>query len=376
MIYLDNSSTTRPLPEVVDAMLPYLYEEYGNPSSKHYTLAVNAKDAVEEARYHVGQLIGCKPEEVIFTSGSTESNNMVIKGVMDINGGQAKCLVVSKTEHSSVLETAKYLHSKGTPVIFLDVDKHGRVHFEQFEDLVVSKKPTLVSIIWGNNEIGSLNDIEKISRLCEDNDVLFHSDTTQVLGKVNIREQGKRVRFLSCSAHKLHGPKGIGACIIRKDRLGLKTKLTPLLHGGGQEQDYRSGTLAVHNIVGFGVAAKIALRDEERNKQTLEKLESYLLYKLTNYFQGIIVTNSDTTNKIPGIVNVQFRGTNNELLLKKLSSEAALSTGSACSSSKPSHVLESIGLSLNEIRSSVRISLSHLNTIEEINAFCDLLAGK
>lgn len=376
MIYLDNSSTTRPLPEVIEAMLPYLYEEYGNPSSKHYTLAVNAKNAVEEARFHVSQLIGCRPEEVVFTSGATESNNMIIKGVLDPYDGQVNHLVVSSTEHSSVLETAKYLSFMGTPVTFLDVDNYGRVYFNQLEDIVLSKKPTLVSVIWGNNETGSLNNIENFSKLCMENDVYFHSDATQVLGKINIREKGKHVRFLSFSAHKLHGPKGIGACIIRKDRLGLKTKLTPLLHGGGQEQDYRSGTLAVHNIVGFGAAAKIALRNEEANRKALEQLELYLLHKLMSYFQDIIVINSDKKNKIPGIVNVQFKGTNNELLLKKLSDKAALSTGSACSSSKPSHVLENMGLSLNEIRSSVRISLSHLNTTEEIDAFCDLLAGK
>ncbi|MFB6367182.1 cysteine desulfurase family protein [Paenibacillus elgii] len=376
MIYLDNSSTTRLLPEVVEAMLPYIIEEYGNPSSKHYSLAVNAKNAVDEARFHVAQLMGCQPEEIIFTSGSTESNNMVLKGVMDYYADRGEHLVVSKTEHSSVMETAKYLQSKGAKVTYLDVDRYGRIYIEKLEEIIVTERPVLVSVIWGNNEIGSLNDIVRIAKCCEGQGVFFHSDATQVLGKVNIREQGSLVHFLSCSAHKLHGPKGIGACVIRKDRLGLKTKLTPLIHGGGQEHEYRSGTLAVHNIVGFGAAAAIALRDEEKNKHILENLEQYLVNKLVNNFKEIIVFNSDTTNKIPGIVNVQFKGTNNELLLKKLSDKVALSTGSACSSSKPSHVLENIGLTLNEIRSSVRISMSHTNTVDEINAFCDVLAGK
>ncbi|QYR20992.1 cysteine desulfurase [Paenibacillus sp. sptzw28] len=376
MIYLDNSATTKIHPEVVEAMLPFLYEEYGNPSSKHYTLAENAKKAADEARFHVAQLIGCKPEEVIFTSGSTESNNMILKGIMDVYDDQGNYLVVSKTEHSSVLETAKFLQTKGKCVTFIEVDRYGRVIFDDLKATIDVKKPLLVSIILGNNELGSLNDVEKISDLCRNKDVFFHSDATQVLGKIDIRPFIQNVRFMSCSAHKLHGPKGIGASILKKDDLGIKTKITPLLHGGGQEFDYRSGTLSMHNIVGFGKAAEIALRDIEENQKVLCQLEQHLLNNLREKFSQILSLNSDEQNKIPGIVNVRFDGVDNEFLIKELATRVALSTGSACSSTKPSHVLENIGLSLGQIRSSVRISLSKYNTIEEINAFCSMLAGE
>lgn len=377
MIYFDNSATTMIHPEVVECMLPYLKEEYGNPSSKYYTLAENAKKAVEEARYHISKLLGCDPDEVVFTSGSTESNNMIIKGVMDYYQLKGNHLVVSKTEHPSVLETAKYLESKGCQVTYLDVDQFGRIKLEQLQEVINSfKKIVLISVIWGNNEIGSLNNIEAITGLCNDNDIFFHTDATQVIGKVKIDIRNLGIHFLSCSAHKIHGPKGIGACVIRKNKLGIKTKITPLLHGGGQEGDYRSGTLSVHNIVGFGKAAEIAVRELEKVRETLENLEDYLIHKLISIFPDIVFLNSDRKNKIPGIINLRFKGINNELLIKKLANQVALSTGSACSSSKPSHVLENIGLTLNEIRSSIRISLSRFNTVDEIERFCNLLQGK
>ncbi|AEI45630.1 cysteine desulfurase family protein [Paenibacillus mucilaginosus] len=376
MIYLDNSATTRVHPEVLEAMLPYLQEEYGNPSSKHYTLAQNVKKATEEARYHVAQLIGCNSDEVIFTSGSTESNNMILKGVLDIFDPLDRHLVVSKTEHSSVIETAKFLESKRVLVTYLNVDKYGRVDNEELEAVIKNlQEGSLVSIIWGNNETGSLNTIGSIAELCKIYNVLFHTDATQVLGKIDVRNSMEGVRFLSCSAHKLHGPKGIGACIIKKDHLGVKTHVTPLIHGGGQEFDYRSGTLSTHNIIGFGKAAEIALREINETHQILKTLESHLVTRLNEYFSEILSFNNDDSNKIPGIINVKFTGVDNEFLIKELGDRVALASGSACSSTKPSHVLASMGLSLEQIRSSVRISLSKYNTIEEIDLFCKMLAG-
>ncbi|MBY3618577.1 cysteine desulfurase [Acinetobacter sp. CUI P1] len=376
MIYFDNSATTQVDPRVVDAMIPYLYEQFGNPSSKYYSLATDAKSAVEEARNHISRLLGCSSDEVIFTAGATESNNMIIKGVMEMYGQETPHLVISKAEHSSVLEIAKYLENKGVKVTYLDVDKFGRVNKLQFDECIRSSiKPTLVSIQWGNNELGSLNDIEYIAHHCEESGVFFHTDATQVVGKVNLNIKGTGIRFFSCSAHKFHGPKGIGAAVIRKDQLGIKTKLTPLIHGGGQENDYRSGTLSVHNIVGFGKAAEIALEEQKEAESKLQTLEIFLKNKLATQFPEIIHFNSDDINKIPGIINVQFKGINNELLIKKISDQFAISTGSACSSSKPSHVLQSIGLSINEVRNSIRISLSKHNTKEEIEHFCAVLSG-
>lgn len=375
MIYFDNSATTKIDPRVVEAMLPYLYEGYGNPSSKYYSLATHAKDAVEIARTNVAKLVGCDTNEVVFTSGATESNNLILKGVMETFGGAKPTLAVSKVEHSSILEVAGYLEQHGVAVKYINVNSYGRVDETSFES-ALELEPTLVSVQWGNSETGVLNDVRRMARRCAERGILFHTDATQVVRKFKTSPLDRSVRFLSLSAHKLHGPKGIGAAIIRRDELGIKTKLAPLIHGGGQESNYRSGTLSVHNIVGFGKAAELALLEQDKSILRVQKLEEYLRQKLMEMFPAIVRFNGDVTDKIPGIVNVQFRGVNNELLIKKLSGRYALSTGSACSSSKPSHVLESMGLTLNEIRSSVRISLSHLNTVEDIDAFCDFLAGK
>ncbi|GFR37182.1 cysteine desulfurase IscS [Insulibacter thermoxylanivorax] len=359
MIYLDNSATTKIAPEVLDAMMPYLKEEYGNPSSKYYSLAEKAKKAVMEAREKIATLLGCDHDEIVFTSGATESNNMIIKGVSEYYGDHKRTIITTTVEHSSVLETCRYLESKGCPIVYLDVDQYGRVSPDQVERAIQETNPVLVSIIWGNNEIGSLNPIAQISKICKEYNVMFHSDATQVVGKVSFdMKEFPGLRFLSLSAHKMYGPKGIGAAVIRKESENIYTKITPLLHGGGQENDYRSGTLAVHNIVGFGKAAELIHNRASSDQQKLAELEQYLVDILSSNFGDKIVFNNDHTNKIPGILSVQFKGVNNELLLKKLSPYVALSTGSACSSSKPSHVLSAIGKSLDEIRQTVRFSLS------------------
>lgn len=359
MIYLDNSATTQIAPEVQEAMLPYLKEEYGNPSSKYYTLAENAKQAVDHARKQVASLLGCDAEEIVFTSGATESNNMILKGIADFYKDKGNHIVTTKVEHASVLETCKYLEAKGFKVTYLDVDSFGRIDLQQLEHIILNEKPLLVSIIWGNNELGSLNDCEAIADLCEKHQVFFHTDATQVVGKIKINlNEHPGIRFLSCSAHKIYGPKGIGACVIRKHKLGFKTKLTPLLHGGGQENGYRSGTLAVHNIVGLGKAAELAEINLGSNREKLILLETLCRNILTEKFGDLLVFNSDSENKIPGVLSIQLKGINNELFIKKFANQIAVSTGSACSSSKPSYVLKAIGKSLEEIRSTIRISLS------------------
>ncbi len=359
MLYLDNSATTRVHEEVLQAMLPYLKEEYGNPSSKYYTLAENAKRAVEEARERVAALVGCEPDEVIFTSGSTEGNNMIIKGVAHYYRNNGNYIITSKVEHPSVLETCKFLELNGYKVIYLDVDRYGRISVEELETKIKYEPPILVTLIWGNNELGSLNDIEKVSHICETNNILFHTDATQVVGKVKFNlSQLPGIRFLTFSGHKIHGPKGIGVAIIRRDKIGKRTRITPLLHGGGQEFEYRSGTLAVHNIVGIGKAADIAARDIDKNIKKLELLEAKCKELLIAKFGDQIVFNNDDKDKIPGLLNFILKGVNNQRFIIKHSEIIALSTGSACSSTKPSHVLQAIGKTENEIRSTLRITLS------------------
>ncbi|MCS0791768.1 cysteine desulfurase [Cytobacillus firmus] len=372
MLYLDNSATTQIHPEVKDAMLPYLMEEYGNPSSKYYAPAENAKRAVKEARNALASLIGCKENEVVFTSGSTESNNMVIKGVVDHYSEKGNHIITTKVEHPSVLETCQYLETKGYVVTYLDVDRFGRIDILDLQKQI-TEKTILVSVIWGNNELGSLNDMAAISNICLENNVFLHTDATQVVSKIEMDLFNyPGITFLSCSAHKFHGPKGIGAAFIKNDEYELPTKITPLLHGGGQENGIRSGTLAVHNIVGLGKASEIANKNLAENINKLEELEGHLIRLLKEKFDDQIHINSDDKAKIPGIVSVQFKGVNNELLVKNLAPIIAASTGSACSSSKPSHVLAAIGLTIDQVRSTVRFSLSKFVTLEELNIFLKL----
>jgi cysteine desulfurase len=372
MLYLDNSATTQVHPEVKDAMLPYLMEQFGNPSSKYYSVAENAKNAVKEARNSLAALLGCTDSEIIFTSGSTESNNMIIKGVADYYSNKGNHIITSKVEHPSVLETCRYLETKGFEVSYLDVDQFGRIDTEALIN-EIKETTLLVSLIWGNNELGSLNDMEAISTICLEKNVFLHTDATQVISKVEIDLSNyPGITFLSFSGHKFHGPKGIGAAFIRKDRYDLLTKITPLFHGGGQEQGIRSGTLPVHNIVGIGKAADLAQSHATQNRNRLIDLENYLTDLLKAKFSGHIVINNDQTNKIPGIISVQFKGVNNEMLVKKLSPIIAASTGSACSSSKPSHVLAAIGLSIDQVRSTIRFSMSSFLNKDDLDIFKEL----
>lgn len=369
ILYLDNSATTQILPKVRDKMMIYLNEEFGNPSAKFYDLAIHAKDAIEKARNHVANLLGSKDHEILFTSGATESNNTVLKGVAEHYAKKGNHIITTKVEHQSIMDVCDFLESKGFKITFLEVDQFGRVNPEHLKQ-AITDRTILASIFWGNNELGSLNDIKTLSQYCIDRNVLFHTDATQVIGKVEVDlEDYKGISFLSCSAHKMYGPKGIGTLFVRSDEYGKLLEFTPLLHGGGQERDLRSGTYSVHNIVGFGEAARIAKEQLSTNRINLEKLEKKAKELLVDKFKDHIVFNSDDTNKIPGIINVRFKGVNNQILLKKISPVIAASSGSACSSTKPSHVLQAIGLSLQEVRESVRFSFSPYIEMEELEIF-------
>ncbi|MFW6025411.1 MAG: cysteine desulfurase family protein [Candidatus Woesearchaeota archaeon] len=364
MIYLDNSATTKVDKRVVEAMIPYLNEVYGNPSSKYYTLATSAKKAVKKARSQVAKLLNCSPEEIIFTSGATESNNFIIKGIADFYKDQGNHIITSSIEHKSVLETCKYLSDKNYEITFIEPDKKGKINPEKIKSNI-KEDTILISIMWGNNELGTLNDVNSIAKIAEENDSFFHTDATQVVGKNNVNLNDIPVDLLSCSAHKFHGPKGVGIAYIKTDDLGFRKKITPLLHGGEQEFKLRAGTLSVHNIVGMGKAAEIANNEMKKYIPKIEELEKVLKENLIEVNDNIKF-NGDQKNKIPGIINVTIPGINNELFIKEHKKKIAISTGSACSITEPSHVLKAIGLTEQEIMATLRISLSKYNDKNKI----------
>lgn len=391
MIYLDNSATTPIDPEVLDAMLPYLKEEYGNPSSRHYTLAVNAEKAVEHAREQVASLINADPKEIIFTGGASESNNFIIKGVADylkFYEEKGNHIITSTVEHKSVLQTCHFLNGdvfwnrpdttvasrflkkknttkkidRGFEVSFLSVNQYGQVLNETFEESI-KENSILASFIWGNNEIGSLNNINELGRIAHDNGILFHSDATQVLGKIDINVKELPVDFLSFSAHKIYGPKGVGAAFIRQSGLS-DFKLTSLIHGGQQESGYRAGTSAVHNIVGFGKACEIAKRDMNEYIQKISELEIEAKKILTEKYPGIEFL-GDPDNHIPGMIGMLIPDIVNEMFIKNLADTVAISAGSACGIGEPSYVIKEINLT-NKNTNFIRVTLNKLNNEKEI----------
>lgn len=391
MIYLDNSATTPIDPEVLDAMLPYLKEEYGNPSSRHYTLAVNAEKAVEHAREQVASLINADPKEIIFTGGASESNNFIIKGVADylkFYEEKGNHIITSTVEHKSVLQTCHFLNGdvfwnrpdttvasrflkkknttkkidRGFEVSFLPVNQYGQVLNETFEESI-KENSILASFIWGNNEIGSLNNINELGRIAHDNGILFHSDATQVLGKIDINVKELPVDFLSFSAHKIYGPKGVGAAFIRQSGLS-DFKLTSLIHGGQQESGYRAGTSAVHNIVGFGKACEIAKRDMNEYIQKISELEIEAKKILTEKYPGIEFL-GDPDNHIPGMIGMLIPDIVNEMFIKNLADTVAISAGSACGIGEPSYVIKEINLT-NKNTNFIRLSLNKTTLPKEI----------
>ena len=372
MIYFDNAATTQVNSEVLKAMLPYLEDNYGNPTSKYYPLALEADKALKNASNKIAELLKVSTNEIYYTSGATESNNMIIKGIAFSHLKEGGHFITTKAEHSSVLKTYQFLETLGFSVTYLDVDQLGRICGS---DLLAAIRPEtlLCSIIWANNEVGSLNDMNQISEICHSANIPLHVDATQVIGKYKFTlDSYPGIKFVTGSGHKIYGPKGIGFAIIKKDVDGISSSLTPLIHGGGQQNNYRSGTIPVYLIVGLAKALEIVITNIDNNIDRLKMLEETFITKLTKVFGEAIHINSDQKDKIYGLINVQIKGVNNELLLKKLSNYIAASTGSACSVSEPSHVLMAMGYTLEEIRNSIRFSFSIHNTIEEIDQFISI----
>ncbi|HWP83951.1 MAG TPA: cysteine desulfurase family protein [Terriglobia bacterium] len=362
-VYMDYHATTPVDPRVLAAMTPYFTERFGNPSSRSHSLGWEAAEAVEEARRQVARLIGAQPEEIYFTSGATESDNLAILGVVMGRLAERPRVLTLPTEHKAILDCCKWVSRLGAEVVFLPVDKTGLAAPEAVQS-ALSRKTVIVSIMLANNEIGTIQQINEIGSITRRYGVLLHTDAAQAVGKIPIDVKEMNIDLLSLTAHKMYGPKGIGALYVREGTVGQL--LTPLLHGGGQERGLRPGTLNVPGIVGLGAACRICAEEMPQESARLGRLRDRL-------FQGILAglddvhLNGHPTQRLPNNLNLSFGQTEGAALLASLS-DVAVSTGAACNSagSKGSHVLEAIGLSEELIQSSVRIGLGRFTTEEEV----------
>jgi cysteine desulfurase len=360
-IYLDHHATTPVDPRVLEAMLPYFGPRFGNAASRSHRFGWEAEKAVEQARRRVAALAGAAPREIVFTSGATESVNLALKGAIEACRGRGNHLIAMATEHKAVLDTIRRLERSGVSATLLPCDPDGLLDLERLEQ-AIRPETVLVSIMHANNEIGVIQRVDAIGALCRRHGVLFHCDAAQSFGKIPVSVRDDSIDLMSLSAHKLYGPKGVGALCIRR---GLAPAAQ--MDGGGHEFGFRSGTLNVPGIVGFGEACAIAAAEMAAEAARMTMLRDGLLARLQSDVSAVKV-NGSMTRRLPGNVNVRFPGVDAEALLMSLP-EIALSTGSACSSAsvEPSHVLRALGLSPAEARSSVRIGIGRFNTEEEID---------
>lgn len=361
-VYLDNGATTKVDKKVLEKMMPYFSEKYGNPSSLH-SYGIEAEEAIQKARKIIAQSINASEEEIIFTSGGTESNNIALKGIAFNNKNKDKNhIITTKIEHSSILKTCQYLEKQGFEITYLDVDKEGFIDLEELKE-AIKPETILVSVIHGNNEIGTIQDIKSIGKICKENNILFHTDACQSFTKTDIDVKEMDIDLMTINSHKIHGPKGIGALYVRK---GIR--IQPLLHGGGQEKGISSGTENVPAIIGFGEAVKIAMKNKEKINKKMEELRNYTIKELLKIDKTLL--NGPLKNRLSNNINISFLDVEGEALTMMLDEEGiAVSTGSACSSKslEPSHVLMAIGRKHEEAHGSIRITLSKYTTKKEIN---------
>jgi len=366
LIYLDNAASTQIHSDVLDSMLPFLKEQYGNPSSIHRYGRLSRK-AIHKARKQIASLINADPAEILITSGGTESNNTVLIGISSQFPDSQ--IITSSIEHDAILEPCKKLISNGFQVNYLSVDKSGIINTMDLKN-TISKKTSLVSIMFGNNEVGTIQPISEIVKICHENKVVFHTDAVQAVGKVAIDVKELGVDLLSISSHKLHGPKGVGALYIKDG-----VKIDPVILGGGQEFRLRSGTENVASIVGFGQACEIAQNNLIENNSLIKKLQTLLVKRVLDEIPEVTF-NGHSEYRLSNNAHFTFLGVNGEDLIIKLDEYGvAASTGSACSvnTQKASHVLESMGFSLEQITGSLRLTVGIFNTENEINKTVDIL---
>jgi cysteine desulfurase len=371
-IYMDNHATTPLDPRVLEAMLPYFNAKFGNAASRNHSFGWEAEAAVEKAREQVAKLIGATSKEIIFTSGATESDNLAIKGVAEMYRERGNHIITQATEHKAILDTCKKLEKQGYRVTYLPVKADGLIDIDELRDAIVTEGPNktiLVSIMYASNEIGVIQPIAEIGKLCHEKGVIFHSDAVQAVGKIPVDVQKDNIDLLSLSAHKIYGPKGVGALYVR--RRNPRVQLTEQINGGGHERGMRSGTLNVPGIVGLGKACELCAEEMESESRRETELRNYLKAKLETALDYVHV-NGNMEHRLPGNLNMSFVYVEGESLLMGIN-DIAVSSGSACTSAtlEPSYVLKALGLGDDVAHSSIRFGLGRFNTKAEVDYVSD-----
>jgi cysteine desulfurase len=363
-IYMDNHATTPVDPRVLDAMLPYFSDKFGNAASRNHSFGWTAEEAVENARGQISKLINATPKEIIFTSGATESNNLAIKGVAEMYHEKGNHIITQVTEHKAVLDTCKRLEKYGYQVTYLPVSKDGRIDLDDLAR-AITPKTILISIMYANNEIGVIQPIAEIGKLAKEKGVLFHVDGVQAVGKVPVDVQKDNIDLLSMSAHKFYGPKGVGGLYVR--RKNPRVQLSAIIDGGGHERGMRSGTLNVTGIVGFGKACELCMNEMPAESEKLSRLRDRLKDQLMSQLDETFI-NGSMVHRLPHNINISFAYVEGESLLMGIN-DVAVSSGSACTSAtlEPSYVLKALGVGEDLAHTSIRFGIGRFNTEEEVD---------
>ena len=371
-IYLDHHATTPLDPRVLEEMIPYFTEKFGNASSLDHTFGYEASVAVENAREQIATAIGARHDEIVFTSGATESDNLALIGTMEKYKDKGNHLITCVTEHKAVLDTVRHLENQGYSVTYLPVNKYGEIDLDLLKKSITDKT-VLISIMAANNEIGTIADVAQIGKISHDNDVFFHTDAAQTVGHIPMNVEKMQIDMMSMSAHKMYGPKGIGALYVR----GVKPRIKPdsILHGGGQERNIRSGTLNVPGIVGFGKAMQISQKEMDSENKRFKKWTDFMLGEFQKIGGNL---NGHPTKRLVHNLNVHFAGVESKAIINSVSKEIAISAGSACTTQlvEPSHVLLELGLKDDEVHSAIRIGIGRFNTQNEILYVTDFIKEK
>ncbi|GLR16872.1 IscS subfamily cysteine desulfurase [Portibacter lacus] len=371
LIYLDNNATTPVDPRVVETMVPYFYEIPGNAASRSHPFGWKAEEAVDYAREQIANLIEVDSKEIIFTSGATEADNLALKGAFEMYRRKGNHIITLETEHKAVLDACKKIEKMGGEVTYLKVKEDGIIDLQVLED-AITDKTILVSIMWANNETGVIQPMKEIGAICENKGVLFMSDATQAVGKIPVNPKEVGVHLMAFTAHKMYGPKGVGALFV--NRKNPRVKVTAQMDGGGHERGMRSGTLNVPGIVGFGKAAEIAKKEMKQDAERLSVLRDKLEKGFKDALEEVYV-NGNTDHRMPHVTNISFKHVEGEGLMMTFNQNIAVSSGSACTSAslEPSYVLIALGLGDDLAHSSIRFSLGRFTTEEEIDLTLDMI---